>query len=71
MLGIRLNNKQKREAKTEGVEDVVEALNYFKILLAGHFARMENNRWTARITELRPRNYKTPQDHQHVGHFMW
>lgn len=63
MLNIRLNDQipNTEIRRRTGVEDVVKAMYSSERRWAGHVARMEDNRWTIRVTEWRPRNYKRPQ----------
>ena len=57
MLGItrrdRIRNEEIR--RRTGVKDVILEANNLKWSWAGHIARRQDNRWTRRVTEWRPR----------------
>jgi hypothetical protein len=55
-LRDHITNRQIRQRS--GVQDVIERTTRLKWNWAGHLARTQDGRWTRRIMEWRPRNYK-------------
>lgn len=63
MLGINLRDRKKNQwirGQTK-VNDVIDTIASMKWSWAGHVARMENDRWTKRLIQWRPRANKRLQ----------
>ena len=58
MLGITLRDRKRSTwiRKKTGVKDIVQVVKQQKWRWAGHVARMDDNRWTKRITDWQPKN---------------
>ena len=60
MLGITLKDKKRNTwiRQQTGVTDIVTTIRSSKHRWAGHVARFQDNRWTLRVTEWTPRQWK-------------
>ncbi|GFR63148.1 endonuclease-reverse transcriptase [Elysia marginata] len=66
MLGLKLTDKiscKEIRNKTQ-VSDIVQYIAKQKWKWAGHVARLQDNRWTLRVTEWQPRNGKRSRGRQ-------
>ena len=63
MVGTRLRDRMSNVTLREksGVDDIIDRIYSSKHRWAGHVIRRNDNRWTTRVTEWRPRDYKRPQ----------
>ena len=43
--------------KQTGVMDIIEDINKYEWTWAGHIIRMEDNRWSTRLTKCMPRTH--------------
>lgn len=66
MLHISLRDKIRctEIRKRTGVKDIIEKIKEAKWRWAGHVARMDDNRWTRRITDWQPRMGKRRRGRQ-------
>ena len=62
ICGVTLRDKISNEALRQrtGVRDVIDEMYAAKRRWAGHVARQQDNRWTSRLTDWLPRDYKRP-----------
>ena len=60
MLGITLKDKKRNTwiRQQTGVTDIITTFRSSKHRWAGHVARFQDNRWTLRVTEWTPRQWK-------------
>jgi len=60
MLGITLRDRKRStwiREKTK-VKDIIQVVKQQKLRWTGHVARMNDNRWTKRLTDWHPYNEK-------------
>jgi len=65
MLGLSLRDRvPNTNVRRSGVTDAITRISTLKWNWAGHLARINDGRWTRKITEWRPRNQRLPQQRQ-------